>query len=76
MSNSVFSNRSTVAATKYKLIVIGESMIGKTSLIQRYVTSNFQDHGTQPTMGCDFKVKTIQLGGERKDGSYMTGDLL
>ncbi len=58
MSNSVFSSRSTVAATKYKLIVIGESMIGKTSLIQRYVTSNFQDH-QNPTMGCDFKVKTI-----------------
>ena len=32
-SASVYSNRSTVAATKYKLIVLGESSIGKTSFI-------------------------------------------
>jgi len=37
-------------------------MVGKTSLIQRYISGIFHEHGTQPTLSCDCKVKSVQLG--------------
>ena len=37
-------------------------MVGKTSLIQRYISNLFSEHGTQPTLSWDFKVKSVQLG--------------
>jgi len=75
VQSSVYSNRSTVVPNKYKLIVLGDSSIGKTSFILRFITSSFKEHQAT-TLGCDFKVKTIQLHGSKADGSYIAGDLL
>ena len=36
-------------------------MVGKTSLIQRYMTDMFNEHMTQPTLSNDFKIKVIQV---------------
>lgn len=41
-----------------KLIVLGDSGVGKTCLINRYIGGNYQDTFT-PTLGIDFKVKRI-----------------
>lgn len=42
-----------------KLIVLGDSGVGKTCLINRYVGGNYQDTFTS-TLGVDFKVKIVE----------------
>ncbi len=42
-------------------------MAGKTSLIQRYITELFAEHGTQTTLSWDFKIKTIGLDNPDED---------
>ena len=41
-----------------KIICLGDSGVGKTSLIQRYVGGFYLDSMT-PTIGLDFKIKTM-----------------
>ena len=41
-----------------KVICLGDSGVGKTSLIQRYVGGFYLDSMT-PTIGLDFKIKPI-----------------
>lgn len=47
-----------------KVAVIGDSSVGKTNILLRYVNSQYQmTHIT--TIGIDFKVKTIAIDGFR-----------
>ena len=47
-----------------KIAVIGDSSVGKTNLLLRYVNSDYaQTHVA--TIGIDFKVKTVDLNGYR-----------
>lgn len=43
--SNVYRN-STKVQKQFKIICVGESMVGKTSLIQRYIENMFNDHGT------------------------------
>ena len=43
-----------------KVVVIGNSAVGKTSLIQQFEHSRFSEH-FKPTIGADFSNKEIQL---------------
>ena len=43
-----------------KVVVIGDSFVGKTSLIQMFEHSRFTEH-FKPTIGADFSNKEIQL---------------
>ena len=48
-SKSVISdsrNSQAIKSKQFKVICVGESMVGKTSLIQRYIENMFHDHGT------------------------------
>ena len=46
-----------------KLIIIGDSEVGKTCLLLRFSEENFQNsHIT--TIGIDFKIRTINLDGK------------
>ena len=44
----------------FKIILIGPSAVGKTSLINRYVKNQFTDY--KPTLGVDFLLKEVKLG--------------
>lgn len=45
-----------------KVAVIGDSSVGKTNILLRYTSSNFQMTHIS-TIGIDFKVKKLQLDG-------------
>lgn len=47
-----------------KVIIIGDSGIGKTNLITRFCESNFRESYVA-TIGVDFKVKTINVSNRR-----------
>ncbi|XP_070505864.1 ras-related protein Rab-18-B-like [Chironomus tepperi] len=49
---------------KLKILVIGESGVGKSSLMLRFTDDKF-DPNEQPTIGVDFKVKNLDIDGQR-----------
>ncbi|KAL5703718.1 protein-serine/threonine phosphatase [Ranunculus cassubicifolius] len=48
----------------FKLLLIGDSGVGKSSLLLSFTSEEFDDHSV-PTIGVDFKVKLVTLGGKR-----------
>lgn len=46
-----------------KILVIGDTSCGKTSLVNRLVHNTFQEH-YKATLGCEFGLKTVSIGGE------------
>lgn len=48
----------------FKIILIGDSDVGKTSLMTRYTDQTFVP-STLSTIGVDFKIKTIDVDGSR-----------
>jgi len=52
------SNDKPVA--RYKLVILGDGGVGKTTLTQRYLTGVF-DSGTEMTIGFDFYVKKLNI---------------
>ena len=46
-----------------KLIIIGDSNVGKTNILLRFADDKFvASH--MPTIGVDFKIKTIHIDGD------------
>lgn len=45
---------------QYKLVILGNSNVGKTCVVHRFANDSFQDH-TSPTIGANFLTKTITL---------------
>ncbi|MHA1309582.1 MAG: Rab family GTPase [Candidatus Helarchaeota archaeon] len=45
---------------KFKVVLLGDQGVGKTSIIDRYVNNRFKDK-YQPTLGVDFLIKDIEL---------------
>lgn len=66
-------SRDTINATKenlkdiplYKVLVIGDQGIGKTTLIHRYIYDIFQENN-EMTIGLDFQEKIVQVSPEDK----------
>src|SRR5690242_8696286 len=44
----------------FKILLVGESGVGKTSLLMRYTEGSFSDSFIS-TIGVDFKMKTIEM---------------
>jgi len=45
-----------------KVVIIGDSAVGKTNILLRYISEDFKmNHIT--TIGVDFKIKTIPIDG-------------
>ena len=49
----------------FKIITVGNSGVGKTSIIKRYIYNTFEDN-TLSTVGLDFLLKTITLKNEKE----------
>ena len=50
--------------TTLKLLIIGESGVGKSSLLLRFTDDAF-DPEQAATIGVDFKVKTVTVNGDK-----------
>ena len=50
--------------TLYKLLVVGDSGVGKTSLIRRFVSNQFSSEFLT-TIVIDFQMKVVQLEGKK-----------
>lgn len=48
----------------FKIILIGDTDVGKTSVIQRFKTGNFSER-QQSTIGVDFIVRTLNIQGRK-----------
>jgi small GTP-binding protein len=46
-------------ALNYKLVLLGDSAVGKSSLVSRFVRDEFSD-APQPTIGAAFLTKTVK----------------
>ncbi|KAH7842233.1 hypothetical protein Vadar_002976 [Vaccinium darrowii] len=47
----------------FKILLIGDSGVGKSSLLVSFVSNSVQD--LAPTIGVDFKIKLLTVGGKR-----------
>jgi len=56
------STVSSISA-KYKILLLGDSGVGKTNLMVRYLAGEFMPDG-KPTIGVDFKSTTISANGD------------
>lgn len=48
----------------FKMLLVGNLNVGKSSLLLRYVEDSFTNSSTPITIGVDFKVKTIIIKGQ------------
>lgn len=48
----------------YKFIILGDNNCGKTSLLGRYADDVIQTEEYYPTIGVDFKIKTVESNGK------------
>jgi GTPase SAR1 family protein len=42
---------------QFKIVLLGDSGVGKSTMMNRYITGNYEDHKT--TIGIDFRRKTV-----------------
>jgi small GTP-binding protein len=49
----------------FKIVLLGNSGVGKSSLLRKYIHGNFIEHG-ELTMGCDFQCKQVDLRNNQK----------
>ena len=46
-----------------KILLVGDSGVGKSSLLARFISDSFDEQG--PTVGVDFKLKHVDVDGTR-----------
>lgn len=48
---------------QYKLVLLGDSAVGKSSLVLRFVRNSFSEH-QESTIGAAFLTQTLQVAGD------------
>ncbi|RDX86525.1 Ras-related protein RABC2a [Mucuna pruriens] len=61
MSSS--SGQTSAFDLSFKILLIGDSGVGKSSLLVSFISNSVED--LSPTIGVDFKIKTLTVGGKR-----------
>ena len=51
------------AATTVKVLLVGDSGVGKSSLLLRFTTDDFEE--LSPTIGVDFRLKFVRVDGKK-----------
>jgi len=49
----------------FKILLVGDSGVGKSSILLRFTDDEFEEGGLSVTIGVDFKVKILEMGGKR-----------
>ncbi|AQK65209.1 Ras-related protein RABC2a [Zea mays] len=49
----------------FKFLLIGDSGVGKSSLLVSFVAASYLDGDIAPTIGVDFKIKFLTVGGKK-----------
>ncbi|KAK4800019.1 hypothetical protein SAY86_025384 [Trapa natans] len=57
------SGRGSSYDLSFKILLIGDSGVGKSSLLVSFISSSVED--LAPTVGVDFKIKLLAIGGKR-----------
>jgi Ras-related protein Rab-6A len=50
-----------IDSIKIKLVMLGDQDVGKTSIIQKYMSDTYQSSGSNPTIGIDFQTKKFYM---------------
>jgi len=58
-----------------KLTVLGDAAVGKTSLINKYITNSFKEK-YQPTLGVNIVTKDIQIQEDNSEIQFLLWDIL
>jgi small GTP-binding protein len=61
-SSGISSQGGAAPARIVKVVVLGDSGVGKSSIVMRFVTNNFKVNN-EPTIGAAFMTKTITVEG-------------
>lgn len=59
-----YEQRKEELKTQYKVLMVGDSSVGKSSLLLRFVDDEFTD-STMPTLGIDFKLSHLEVAGQK-----------
>ncbi|ONH89747.1 hypothetical protein PRUPE_8G013500 [Prunus persica] len=63
MESATTSSREADFEYLFKLLLIGDSGVGKSTLLLSFTSDTFED--LSPTIGVDFKIKHVTLGGKK-----------
>lgn len=63
-----------MSTSTVKIVIVGESSVGKTALLRRFVDHSFAPEGLKSTIGADFKAKKVAVPGHDGDVSMQIWD--
>ncbi|KAK4766192.1 hypothetical protein SAY87_007834 [Trapa incisa] len=67
-SGSIYMNDSSGSSRydyAFKILLIGDAGVGKSSLLLSFISDSVLHHDVSPTIGVDFKIKTMTAGGKK-----------
>lgn len=67
------ASKSTTRQAQFKLVLLGESAVGKSSIVQRFVKNSF-DEFRESTIGAAFLTQTIKLSNEDINNNDVNSD--
>lgn len=63
MASTAHGNSNSSCDLSFKILLIGDSGVGKSSLLVTFISNSVDD--LAPTIGVDFKIKSLRVGGKK-----------